>query len=650
MLLSRSTKIFFNAFFSLLVLGIIYAEKNQLEPMEVSALRLETPDKNLPARIQVIDQARIEQSGATDIVGLLRKEANLQVRSTSGNSARSTISMGGFGENGQLRTLVLLDGHRLNAIDMSAINWYSIPLAIVKSIEVIRGGQSGTYGNHAVGGIIKINTKLPKVEPTASIEANAGSFDSFSARGAYSQRIGEIGLTIFGDRVESDGYRVNGDHQTEAGGLRLDWGGESDWRGYLSWGLSDSEFGLPGSLNASQLLVDRRQTTSPNDRVEERSSHGRAGLSYEINENWSFENRLGYQDRDVDEQFYGSWGSYLAEKVYQTFSYSPALYYNTNDANWRFGFDFSDADVDSKSKSYNSFSSSFSDSLNLYKRRTSAFLMSTRLDISDEWNFNGNIRLERAENSGDFDLRKDEWAGGIGLTREFEGVDRIYGSIRRFYRYPAMDEYLTFGTFNPDLMPENGYEVELGIDWIFEQIFLGGRIFQQWMEDEIMYESFSNRNLPKNRRFGIDFSLDWQITETIRSGLNYEYVRATFEDGTYSGLNYAGSRVPLVPEGLLRLFTELRPIDSFFLSLGASYVGESFRGSDFSNSESKLEDYWLFDLGVNYQLSESATLFGGVENLLNEEYFSTAYVSAFSPTAFYPGEGRKATLGLRYSF
>jgi len=232
-----SPEFYLSCILSMTASGLAFAEDQNLEPMVVSALRLETASKNLPARIQVIDETDIEKSGTTDLVGLLRKEANLQVRSTSGNSARSTVSMGGFGEGGQLRTLVLLDGHRLNAIDMSAINWYSIPLAVVESIEVIRGGQSGTYGNHAVGGIIKINTKLPKIEPTVSLEASAGSFDTSNLRGAYSQRVGEIGLTIFGDRVESEGYRVNGDHLTEAGGLRLDWGGESDLRGYLSWGV-----------------------------------------------------------------------------------------------------------------------------------------------------------------------------------------------------------------------------------------------------------------------------------------------------------------------------------------------------------------------------------------------------------------------------
>ena len=621
--------------------SLLPGNTESLEPMEVSALRLETSPKNLAARVQVIDQTDIKQSGAVDLVELLRREANLQVRSTSGNSARSTVSMGGFGENGGLRTLVLLDGHRLNAIDMSAINWYSIPLTMVKSIEVIRGGQSGTFGNNGVGGVIKINTKIPEAEPSGSFELSAGSFHTFNVKGAYSQRLGGIGLTFFGERIESDGYRVNGDHKTDSGGVRLDWGSESDFSGYFSWSLSNTVFGLPGDLNASALAANRRQTTDPNDRGEERSSHGRAGLSYDINDQWRLENRLGYQDREVNVNMPSQ--LYLADTNYETFSYSPALHFNSNSVDWVFGLDFSKDNLDSKTN--------YGDST--YERKTLAFFSSTGLPLSDQWNLNGNLRLERAENSGVYsgtqlnEVNKDEWAGGIGLIREFGGENRIYGTIRRFYRYPATDEYMDFGTpaINQNLEPENGYEVELGTDWTIEQIFLSGRIFRQWMEDEIIYDPLvgmfgSNVNLPKNSRIGLDLSLDWEITESIRSGVSYEYVKATFEEG-----NYDGSRVPLVPEGLIRLFLELQPVDSLLLNLGSSYVGESFRGSDFSNTEAKMEDYWLYDLSINYELSENATLFSGVENLMDEEYLSTAFGAGL-----YPGEGRKVKVGLRYSF
>ena len=83
---------------------------------------------------------------------------------------------------------------------------------------------------------------------------------------------------------------------------------------------------------------------------------------------------------------------------------------------------------------------------------------------------------------------------------------------------------------------------------------------------------------------------------------------------------------------------ELQPLESLLFNIGGSYVGGCFVGNDLSNNDHKLEDYWLFDFGVNYELSEGASLFGGIDNLLNEEYLSTAY-----GTALYPGEGRKAT-------
>ena len=39
----------------------------------------------------------------------------------------------------------------------------------------------------------------------------------------------------------------------------------------------------------------------------------------------------------------------------------------------------------------------------------------------------------------------------------------------------------------------------------------------------------SNVNLPKNRRVGLDLFVNWQISESIRSGLSYEYIKASFE-------------------------------------------------------------------------------------------------------------------------
>ena len=167
------------------------------------------------------------------------------------------------------------------------------------------------------------------------------------------------------------------------------------------------------------MAANRRQTTDPNDRGEERSSHGRAGLSYDINDQLRLENRLGYQDREVNVNMPSQ--LYLADTNYETFSYSPALHFNSNSFDLVFGLDFSKDNLDSKTN--------YGDST--YERKTLAFFSSTGLPLSDQWNLNGNLRLERAENSGVYsgtqlnEVNKDEWAGGIGLIREFGGENRI---------------------------------------------------------------------------------------------------------------------------------------------------------------------------------------------------------------------------------
>ena len=173
-----------------------------------------------------------------------------------------------------------------------------------------------------------------------------------------------------------------------------------------------------------------------------------------------------------------------------------------------------------------------------------------------------------------------------------------------------------------------------------EKILLSGRIFRQWMEQEIIVDGFDNINLDETSRIGLDLSLSWELADYASTGISYDFVRAKIEKGTYEGSN-----IPLVAESLVRLFLEIKPIDSLLFNIGGSYVGESFVGNDLSNSNGKLEDYWLYDILINYELSESATFFGGVDNLLDEEYLSTAY-----NTALYPGEGRNVRAGLRFSF
>ena len=66
----------------------------------------------------------------------------------------------GFGEASKSNSLILVNGIRLNDIDMSNVNLSYIPIDSIERIEIIRGGSAGTlYGSGAIGGAVNIVTK-----------------------------------------------------------------------------------------------------------------------------------------------------------------------------------------------------------------------------------------------------------------------------------------------------------------------------------------------------------------------------------------------------------------------------------------------------------------------------------------------------------
>ena len=147
-------------FAGLMLLAPAFAGTNNA--IIVSAPRLDDldlMDVTVAADVTVIDRATVEQSGAASVPELLQNEANLLIRGQGGNASDGQISMRGFGDNSQVRVLVLVDGHKANRPDMGMIDWQRLPVSSIERIEVIRGGQNVLYGNHALSGVVKITTK-----------------------------------------------------------------------------------------------------------------------------------------------------------------------------------------------------------------------------------------------------------------------------------------------------------------------------------------------------------------------------------------------------------------------------------------------------------------------------------------------------------
>ncbi len=620
----------------------------------VSAPRFMDVDMEIASRVQLIDAQDIAESGATDLVQLLRNEANVHFKSTSGNSAQSEVSMGGFGENSGQRVLILLDGHRLNTADLAQINWLSIPLGLVESVEVIQGGQSALYGNNAVGGVIKINTRRPTDEVSGQVQASVGSFGSYNARVAVSGREGSLGFSAHAEHDETDGYRENSDYEADSAGLKLDWVPVDWFNAYASVSGVESEYGLAGPLTRAELADDRRQSTEDANNGNEDALYYRGGLGFCIGDLMTLSLDGAYTDREINSEYYYEnifYPHFFLTQEYETFSLSPTLTYEDESLTAVLGLDYYDDDLSATSSDlYGSMAYG-------YTRETVAAFTSFSWNFAEDWTLSGSLRVEDSKTEGDNagvtsgEVNDDEYAWSLGLIRFIGDSSRVYTTVRRFYRYPATDELINVfsgptPTINFDLKPETGHELEFGGDTVLGALTLGGRIYYQWMNDEIIYDSSvglygSNVNLDETERLGVDLIASYQISENIDASFNYTWVHAEIADGAYDG-----SEVPLVPEHKVRLQLEYRPRDTIRLSAGATYTHDVYVGGDFANANDSLADYVLVDLNLRYSLTEDIDLFVTVDNLFDKEYISTA----FGADSLYPGVGRSGRLGVIWQF
>jgi len=77
--------------------------------------------------VTVITQEDMATSNAKTITDVLESEVGVVVRNLSG-TARVPGGYQGVWRNRPLNTLVLVDGRRVNEIDLSGVDWTQIPL------------------------------------------------------------------------------------------------------------------------------------------------------------------------------------------------------------------------------------------------------------------------------------------------------------------------------------------------------------------------------------------------------------------------------------------------------------------------------------------------------------------------------------------
>ena len=130
---------------SRLILACDGEKRFELEEIVVSANRAGEAIENIAKNATVITSEDIQQSTAKNIADLLSRETSLNLRSVTGNEGKSGVDIRGMGDTYVSNVIVMVDGFRLNATDMSGADLLSVPLGQVERIEIVRGGGAVLY-------------------------------------------------------------------------------------------------------------------------------------------------------------------------------------------------------------------------------------------------------------------------------------------------------------------------------------------------------------------------------------------------------------------------------------------------------------------------------------------------------------------------
>jgi outer membrane receptor protein involved in Fe transport len=191
----------------------------RLEPVVVSAGRVEQALQDVPANVTVLTRDDIERSAARTVDDLLRQIPGFSLfrRSSSlvANPTTQGVSLRGIGPSGVSRTLVLLDGVPLNDPFGGWVYWSKVPLESIERIEVVRGGGSAVYGNYALGGVINILTRRPEATSVQG-KIDGGTRDTVDANLATDFVKGSLGLSLQGNVFSTGGYPIIQENQRGA--------------------------------------------------------------------------------------------------------------------------------------------------------------------------------------------------------------------------------------------------------------------------------------------------------------------------------------------------------------------------------------------------------------------------------------------------
>ncbi|WP_108947031.1 TonB-dependent receptor [Shewanella halifaxensis] len=164
--------------------AVLAADEDGVERIEVTGSRIKRVDMEGANPVQVITREDLVESGIANVGDILQ-----EIPAVAGAATNTAVNNGGSGAVrvslrglGSARTLVLINGRRMvnsgTGANASA-DLSTIPVAIIKRVEVLKDGASAVYGSDAIAGVVNIITRndFEGFEVNASYDGSTAEWD-----------------------------------------------------------------------------------------------------------------------------------------------------------------------------------------------------------------------------------------------------------------------------------------------------------------------------------------------------------------------------------------------------------------------------------------------------------------------------------------
>jgi vitamin B12 transporter len=559
----------------------------ELEDIVVFGGLLPTNLETTGATIDVADSADIQREGLA-ATAALDALPGVAVSANGGLGGAATVRIRGLSGP--------YVGVRIDGIDVTdpsgpqtAFNFGRLTTGSLDRMAVVKGTQSAVYGSEAIAGVIEVESWRPDVvgmSGTAKVEF--GSFETRAANLSFGYLDDRAELALSVGRVTSEGFSAR-DTDTEDDGFE-----QTSVSLFAAYQVSDAiRLGVNGFWSEGTAEYDQ-SATDPRGEIDETRRGLRVFGEVETG-TWTHE--LSFSRYEIDRfDDVGFTSDFLGERDTIAYLANGEL---SSGVSLAFGADWTEERAALDGDAYDASNSAVFAEAKL--NPTSAMELSLTVRYDEYSDFDGQV------------------SGRAALSYQINEATLVRASFGTGYRAPSL--YERFGPYagSTPLDPEESLSFDLGIEHGYgDRGTVKATLF--WAEIDNLIGFGSGPNCLPSQAFGCYIQTDG-TTETrgLEISGSYAITDRVRVSGAYTltDTNNNGDRVVRVPRHDLSLALEADVTDRLQIGINMTRVADTLDGF---GTLTPLDDYTVWDVSARYAITDTASLYGAIDNVGDVSY------------------------------